>query len=384
MATHPHDAGVLLPPGTRLVHIGPPKTGTTSLQVAFHNARPSLEAQGVHYAGRSRHSMNAALAVTGRRWPGETRPPSIRAWHAVAREVRSSRMARVVLSSEVLSYASPDDVRRIVDDLGGSSIHVVVTLRPVARLLPSYWQQGIQNGSALSLDRWLESVFTRTNRNADSLRRHDRLIARWADVVGTANVTAVVIDEADHATVFRAFEAMLGLDARTLDLDRSANRSLTLPEIELLREFNRAFSELDLDPKLHARFVRGGATQVLKQRDPSPAEPRLELPAWAADTVRTISGEIVDGIRGSGVRVVGDLESLTHVPESTAGTRGDADITIPPEVAARLALGILVARGATKSDGRGPRMLARRLYRRAASGWKVLARGTRSMSRRRA
>ncbi|MEJ7756576.1 MAG: hypothetical protein WKF83_09890 [Nocardioidaceae bacterium] len=33
---------LLLPKGTRLLHIGPHKTGTTSLQGAFHNNRDRL------------------------------------------------------------------------------------------------------------------------------------------------------------------------------------------------------------------------------------------------------------------------------------------------------------------------------------------------------
>lgn len=42
---------LLLPPGTRLLHIGPHKTGTTALQVALSKARANLESQGVRYLG---------------------------------------------------------------------------------------------------------------------------------------------------------------------------------------------------------------------------------------------------------------------------------------------------------------------------------------------
>src|SRR3989304_5738516 len=60
--------GLLLPEGTRLLHIGPHKTGTTTIQGAFHGARADLLSQGVRYAGRSRQQAQAAHAVTGRAW----------------------------------------------------------------------------------------------------------------------------------------------------------------------------------------------------------------------------------------------------------------------------------------------------------------------------
>ena len=73
------DRGLALPEGTRLPHIGPPKTGTSSLQAAFHQNRPATLDQGVRYAGSSRHSGSAVLAVTGRPSFGrDAGPPSMR------------------------------------------------------------------------------------------------------------------------------------------------------------------------------------------------------------------------------------------------------------------------------------------------------------------
>jgi hypothetical protein len=138
---------LLLPPATRLVHIGPPKTGTTSLQSAFHARRDEVEAQGVRYAGASRHSAAAILAVTGKRSPyEEDGTPSLRRWHALVREIRRAGERRVVLSSEYLAGAKPEAIRTVVQDLAPAQVHVVVTLRPLAALMPSQWQQYVQGG----------------------------------------------------------------------------------------------------------------------------------------------------------------------------------------------------------------------------------------------
>ncbi|HEY3522839.1 MAG TPA: hypothetical protein VGK63_03970, partial [Candidatus Limnocylindrales bacterium] len=105
---------LLLPEGARLVHIGPPKTGTTLVQGAFHARREEIRGQGVRYAGSVRHSAPAILAVTGRPSPQQGEPPRIDKWRGLVREIHGAREPRVVLSSEFLADAEPEAISRIV------------------------------------------------------------------------------------------------------------------------------------------------------------------------------------------------------------------------------------------------------------------------------
>ena len=178
-------------------------------------------AQGVRYAGRSRHSGTAVLAVTGRpSFQRDSGPPPMRSWDELAAEVRNAAEPRVLLSSEFFADAEADRIPRIVEDLGREHIHVVVTLRPLARILASQWQQYVQSFMRLSYGGWLDGVLNQPRGAVTPTfwRRHrqDELIERWAEVVGAGNVTAVVIDEHDHDHVLRVFEALLGLRSGTL------------------------------------------------------------------------------------------------------------------------------------------------------------------------
>ena len=86
--------------GTRLVHIGPHKTGTTAIQGALHLARERLAAQGVVYPGRGRQPLWPILAVTGQpALLGEPRP-EISYWENLVRDVRAAGDQRVAVSSE--------------------------------------------------------------------------------------------------------------------------------------------------------------------------------------------------------------------------------------------------------------------------------------------
>ena len=386
-----------LPEGTRLLHIGPPKTGTTSLQAAFWAAKEEAIRQGVRYAGKSRHSSKAVLAVTGRRSFAEDRAiPPISHWDAVLREIRGATEPRVVLSSEGFSYAKPAAIERVVRDLERDRLQVVVTLRPIARLVASEWQEHAQSGMRLSLEAYLDALF----RDGDPVQhrlfwhrqRHDQLIERWAEQVGIDRMSAIVVDETDHGRLYRVFEALIGLRAGTLVPEAGiSNRSLTLPEIVAVRALADRFEAEGYSMAAFHRVVRMKVAASMKGRVPGPDELRIDTPQWALDAAGDVAREVVAGIRASGVRVIGDLDSLTVVP--TSRLAGDAlpDVTIPPEVAASMAMGALHAghleaeltgagtRASAASTGEPPEVA--RIPSRRLAGI-LLARGRRAVARR--
>jgi hypothetical protein len=351
---------LLLPEGTRLVHIGPPKTGTTTLQGAFHGGRDAIAGQGVHYAGPTRQPMGAVLAVMGYPSPNTGEVPSIKKWKALVGEIKQAGGKRVVLSSERLSHSRPEAIRTIVEDLGPGKVHIAVTLRPLAKVIPSQWQQSVQTGLQASFDDYLDEILNDPDGKRSHAfwykHRHDRLIARWAEIVGPHNVTVIALDDRDHGMVLRVFEQMLGLSEGTLiaDGDRT-NRSMTLPEVEVVRAFNEQFFAENLSRPLHTKVMRFGATAHIKAREPAPDEPRIETPQWALDRASQISTEMVDAILASGVRLVGDPERLR--PTLTSGLVDGRQPTfrIAPEIAGRAAMGVLLASGlarSTKDDDR--------------------------------
>ncbi len=367
------DAGeVLLPVGARLLHIGPPKTGTTSLQAAFWTARDVALAQGVRYAGTTRHSARAVLAVTGRPSFAEDRAsPPIEHWNALLREVRAAREPRVVISSEGFAYARPEVIPRIIDDLDPARVQVVVTLRPLPLLLSSEWQEQTQGGLEMAFDTWLDHLFRRPEDPVSVAfwhrQRHDALIARWARVAGADRLTVVVADDADHGFLLRAFERLTGLAAGTLAPDPElANRSLTLPEIEAIRALYVAFREAGMSRPLFYRVVRMKVAAYMKTRLPDPAEPRIETPRWALERAAEVALEMVSSIAASGVRVIGDLDRLTAVPDvgpdadgpdagrqPAGGSTAPGEVRVSPEVAASMAMGMLAASSLVREERDG-------------------------------
>lgn len=380
------DAIPALPVGTRLVHIGPPKTGTTTLQAACDRSRRAVLAQGVRYAGRRRHSREAVIAATGTGpGTGQGSARGQREWQAIIREVRSARDDRVLFSSERLSHARPDAIKQIVEQLGGHQVHVAVTVRPITRVLQSQWQQSVQSGLVTSLEGWLRDVLEARPDDPKSVlyrQRHDRLIERWADVVGTDSVTVIVPDDQDRVMLLRAFERLLGLHSGTLELHRDlSNRSMTWPEVEAVRALNLRYKAEGLPPNLYRSLVERGASFRMRMRDPRSEEPPIVLPAWAALELEPIGREIVAGITRTRVRVIGDLDVLAASGVAPAPSELPA-ARISPATAAALAAGLLGASGVMSGDAtaasggsdlrwvplrRLAGILVRRLRRRAAA-----------------
>ena len=348
-------ADVLLPEGTRLLHIGPHKTGTSSLQSALHRARRTAAGHGVRYAGPNRQPLRAAQAAAAIGSPDALARP-IRPWHKLLREIRASRAPRMVVSSEWFADARDDAIRRIVDDLDPTRVHIVITVRPLASILPSQWQQHVQAGLEVAYETWLASVFEGTSALATTFwhrHRHDLLVERWAAAAGPANVSVVIADDRDHGAVLRTFERLVGLPAGLLVAERDrSNRSLTGPEVELIRALNVGLGECRIDPSVRLDLVLFGAAGHLRGRVPARDEARIETPEWAVARAVEVGREIAAGISDSGVRVLGDLESLAaHTP--TPPTRADAaDAAVPttwPDIAATTAMGVLLATGLARN-----------------------------------
>ncbi|MET9022440.1 hypothetical protein ABZV93_20910 [Actinopolymorpha sp. NPDC004070] len=350
LTSAPPADGWRLPTGTRLLHIGPHKTGTTAVQAALFEIREELAGRGIYYPSYDRHPMHAVLAVTGRHSMMGDDPPKQRHWDRLLNDMLVSEAQTGVISSEFFSEAGPEAIARIVEDVGGERVHVVVTLRPLVKILPSQWQQYVQNGQRTTYENWLHHMlrvppYEEPNPSFWRRHRHDRLIERWVDVVGRDRVTVVVVDDSERDMVLRVFESLLGLPDGTLPaVPVATNRSLSLGEIEMLRRFNVEFrSQDDLPDNFYSRLVRYGAIQRLKEaRQPGPDEPRVTTPRWAQEEAVAIGREIANWIAGSGVRVIGDLD-LLHTQLADAAEEPTTAALVDAEAAAQALFGAIAA-----------------------------------------
>lgn len=306
-----------------LLHVGVPKTATTAIQTCLAASRPELLERGVLYPGRkpNQHAAIRRLITALDADPDES--PDTTAWNRIARAVRRHD-GRSCVSDEFAAVASPRAARRIVEDLGGDGVHVVITLRPLEQLLPSMWQEDLKHGVTTALGPWLDDVARgpRPERGDAHLfwYVHDHLnVARnWLSAVTPDRLHLVVVDRARPDDVFDTFSRLLGLPAGFLDPRSStrANRSLSMPEAEALRGLVLRLTRTGpLSPDT-VRHLRAGINHMVENRRPGDDETRIGVPVRHVLAIRHESQRIVEGLARLGVDVVGDLASLcpTHEP----------------------------------------------------------------------
>ena len=352
-----------LPAGTRLLHIGLPKTGTTSLQRGLALNRDALLAAGVCYPGTAFNHRDQVAALMQRPLGWRTRGAKLHdrgLWDRLMAQVRraeSDGVRRSFISHEFCCESTDDQAARFVEELGADRIHVAVTLRGFAELLPSNWQQFVKAGYTKGFDRWLKDVLTPRPRQSTVktfLRRNDQaaIVDRWVRLVGPDRVTVVIADKTRPAQLISAFESMLGLPAGATAArpvgGYVANRSLSSAETELVRRVNSVVHQQGYDWLRYTQLIRHGVIARMQEcRSPGETEAKVVLPEWAAEAAAQRAEQYTRAIAESGCRVIGELSTLTAAVSSVPRVP-DVD-RVPIEAAVEAVSGLLSA-----ADGRGP------------------------------
>jgi hypothetical protein len=309
-----------------LLHIGEPKTGTTFLQQLIWRNRAELSAHGVVLPGhhpqdhfRATQDLNRVPInpsdPTGN-WNGE--------WDILAAEAKlASKVA--VISHELFAAADEPEIERAISSLRPAEVHVVLTVRDMASLLPAEWQETVKHRNARRFEDWLSDVVGVEAASADRRqygfwRVHDTtaILELWSRHVPPERVHVITAAprNSDSGLLWRRFAGLLEVDPAAVDLSRArANASLGLPEVEFLRRMNEALSAEIPDWYYMWRVKEGVAHRTMAER---PASGRLTLPASWLGWAREYADGLIAGLRESGYDLIGDLEELRPPAESKA------------------------------------------------------------------
>jgi hypothetical protein len=305
------------------LHIGEPKTGTTFLQQIMWSNRSELAAQGVvlpghhpqdHYrASQDLRGLQKLASDPAGSWTGE--------WEILASQAKQAGRVAVI-SHELFSAADAEQAQRAVTSLQPAEVHVVVTVRDMATLLPAEWQETVKHRNARSWEDWLGDVIDQESVSDDRRqywfwRVHDTLaIARiWSRYVPAERIHVVIMPPRGSSTglLWERFASLLGVDPASVDQSRArANSSLGMPEIEFLRRLNMALPA-EVPDWYYMWNVKEAVAHKLES--PQASSERLVLPAdrvkWAQEQGETL----VAALGETGYDVVGDRTEL--LPRTT-------------------------------------------------------------------
>src|SRR5579859_7941744 len=141
------------------LHIGEPKTGTTFLQQVMWSNRAELAAQGVVLPGHHpQDHFRASQDLRGiQKLPTDPAGSWTGEWEILARQARQPGKTAVI-SHELFSALDAGQAARAVRSLQPAEVHVVLTIRDMATLLPAEWQETVKHRNARSWEDWLADV----------------------------------------------------------------------------------------------------------------------------------------------------------------------------------------------------------------------------------
>lgn len=326
-----------------LLHVGLMKSGTTFIQGRLHANRELLAEQGVLFPGPTwaRHAR-AVSDLT------ESQHAQEGAWASLAEELRA-HAGTAIVSMEYLGPISAERIRQVRDDLAGSPVEAVVTVRDLGRSVPAMWQETLKNRKSWGWSEYLTAL----EDGGDAGRRFwrqqaaDRVVARWAEVLGPENVSVVTVPPpgAPGELLWERFCDVAGIAPAAWVEAPRANESLGVASALLMGRLNEHLGDLAL-PEYNKK-VKALGKHVLVQRRSDEQAIGFTVPRWLRKRARTM----IAGIEATGVRVVGDLAELEPLD-----VPGADPAEVAPEAqldAAVVALAQVLRDGGIQRPGKG-------------------------------
>ncbi len=296
------------------LHIGVPKTGTTYLQNLLWENRKRLEQQGVRYAADSRgHHFMAAVELVGGQFAGQQIEGVDGSWARV-RQLVADWPGPTVVSHEMMCGLPPDRVEHVCGSFGDRPVHVIVTARDLARVIPAVWQERTKNRNNQTWPVFMGKVRVgkgEGKRDPSFWRQQDltRIVTKYAEWVPPERIHVVTVPPpgSSRTLLVERFCSVLGLDPQQLELDvKVANESIGAAEVAFLQRFNQAAEDRISWARHHDVVKHRLVPRLLATRK----SPRLVLSDEELPWLRQETDRNRATIREQGLDVVGDLDDL--------------------------------------------------------------------------
>lgn len=297
------------------------KSGSTFLQSTCQANHQILRQAGIRFFGPE--TRTAVLDLKHARKLPEA---NVGDWSRFVTSVTTTS-TDVLISNELLFPIPMETVHEVATALDSHELHVIVTLRDIARVAPSHWQERIAAGSRVGWEQFCRRV-ARDSQDKDPgggfWAAYDVIpvMARWLQLVPAERFTVVVVPPSgsDPQLLWELFLSAIDVSTAGTTLTSHRNPSMGATSTELLRQVTAEVADLPgLDRRRVFRNVL--AKQILTQR--SAKEPRFAIPPALQAVLKARALDMVDGIRAAGVRVIGNLDDMIPADDPQPGIQSE-------------------------------------------------------------
>ncbi len=292
------------------VHVGPPRTGTTTVQQLLWNNRKELRSEHIRVPGRVRGLQFAAVTelVYGANVPaGEHARAG--SWAELTGDILAHD-GPAVISHERLAASDEPTIARLLEDFAAREVHVVYTIRDLLAITLSAYPGMLKRGRVLSFDEHVARAVAGVPEDRVWTTRAGKALRQWGAVVPPERLHVVTVPPptAPRTLLWERFCSVVGHDPGngTTETTRT-NESVGVVEADFLNRLNGLAGE-DWRPE-HQQFVRQVLTpRLLSQREGQRKIQLTDREARAALARQTQA--LADEIATRGFHVVGDVSDL--------------------------------------------------------------------------
>ncbi|GJL56738.1 MAG: hypothetical protein NPIRA02_38700 [Nitrospirales bacterium] len=261
-----------------ILHIGPPKTGTTSLQRFLNSASKELLSRGVLYPQEGRlkagsvyrvHRPEGRVTTTGPAdshqllaWTLKNEVEGVDAegcWLDVLNEIHRVDPQTVIISGEAFFSLLEEQVIQVRKYLADFNVRVIIYLRDPFNLCLSAYTQHVKMG------RYHHSFLTFMNEKGPHIfEGYETRTQRWKMIFGSEQIVYKSYDKlAKSPGLAQDFIRMLGFHSEDFEKCFSQNKRLNISPsntgIQVIRSLNFLENCLGLSEGLKGlfRYVRG-------------------------------------------------------------------------------------------------------------------------------
>ena len=290
--------------------------------------RDAIRAQDVEYTcGKGEpYQVFAVWDLQGRRPRGSDDKRIAGSWPALVRAINTSGRRTALISEERLSMSTLRQLRTAVKAFPDSEVHVIVTVRDLARVLVSAWQEDLKNDKTWTWKEYVDAARDPAKVALSPARgfwlRQDvvKICETWEAAVPASRLHLVTVppSQAPPQLLVERFASVVGFDPALLTAKPGwTNETVGVAATEVIRRVNER-----LDGRLKQRqydfAIKTTVVPMLARR----TEPvRFTLPAEELPWVTERAAEMVAQLTARGYPVVGDLEDLR--PQAHGGRRPD-------------------------------------------------------------
>jgi hypothetical protein len=247
---------------TVYIHIGPHKTGTTTIQHGLALNEKELRKKGVlapksgrPYPGNAgNHNLSWELRIPNSR----VFKPDYGTWKDLLNEIKEERrLKKIILTSEDFCLLDKGAIYTIREYLADFQVKMIIYMRRQDEAHQSLWVEFAKNRANLpivgSFVEWLEEYDYRI-RNYDYLE----IVSRWEEVFSQDNMILRIFDPSQFKlSLFHDFLALCGIKLENVVTPQHTNISPGVKSIEAIRLLKNHIDFTHIDEKKWNTMAKG-------------------------------------------------------------------------------------------------------------------------------